>query len=71
MRHQRLGPVLGLSYDEPVRLNRGEGVWLIEDGDRRLLDAYNNVPHVGHARREHGEDADVSDGDTDTLSPWA
>ncbi len=49
MRHQRLGPVLGLSYDEPVRLNRGEGVWLIEDGDRRLLDAYNNVPHVGHA----------------------
>jgi 4-aminobutyrate aminotransferase-like enzyme len=30
-------------------LDRGEGVWLIEDGSRRLLDAYNNVPHVGHA----------------------
>lgn len=49
LRHRRLGPALGLSYDEPVRLDRGEGVWLIEDGDRRLLDAYNNVPHVGHA----------------------
>jgi 4-aminobutyrate aminotransferase-like enzyme/Ser/Thr protein kinase RdoA (MazF antagonist) len=49
LRHQRLGPALELSYDEPVRLDRGEGVWLIEDGGRRLLDAYNNVPHVGHA----------------------
>jgi len=49
LRHERLGPALDLSYDEPVRLDRGEGVWLIEDGDRRLLDAYNNVPHVGHA----------------------
>lgn len=49
LRQQRLGPAVGLSYDEPVRLDRGEGVWLIEDGDRRLLDAYNNVPHVGHA----------------------
>lgn len=49
LRHQRLGPALDLSYDEPVRLDRGEGVWLIEEGGRRLLDAYNNVPHVGHA----------------------
>jgi len=49
LRHQRLGPALGLSYDDPVRLDRGEGVWLIEHGGRRLLDAYNNVPHVGHA----------------------
>ena len=49
LRRQRLGPALDLSYDEPVRLDRGEGVWLIEDDGRRLLDAYNNVPHVGHA----------------------
>jgi 4-aminobutyrate aminotransferase-like enzyme len=49
LRHDRLGPALELSYDTPVRLDRGEGVWLIEDGGHRLLDAYNNVPHVGHA----------------------
>lgn len=49
LRHKRLGPALRLSYEQPVRLDRGEGVWLIEDGGRRLLDAYNNVPHVGHA----------------------
>jgi len=26
----------------------GEGVWLIDDTGRSLLDAYNNVPSVGH-----------------------
>jgi 4-aminobutyrate aminotransferase-like enzyme len=27
---------------------RGEGVWLYDLDDNRYLDAYNNVPHVGH-----------------------
>lgn len=49
LRRRRLGPALELSYDTPVRLDRGDGVWLFEHGGRRLLDAYNNVPHVGHA----------------------
>ncbi len=47
-RRQRLGPELELSYDEPVHVVRGEGVWLIDDTGRSLLDAYNNVPSVGH-----------------------
>jgi 4-aminobutyrate aminotransferase-like enzyme len=38
----------GLTYDQPVHLARSEGVWLIDAGGRRLLDAYNNVPVVGH-----------------------
>ena len=37
-----------LTYDEPVHVVRGEGVWLIDDEGRRLLDGYNNVPVVGH-----------------------
>ena len=37
-----------LTYDEPVHVARGEGVWLVEPDGRRLLDAYNNVPVVGH-----------------------
>ncbi|MGI9586259.1 MAG: aminotransferase class III-fold pyridoxal phosphate-dependent enzyme, partial [Acidimicrobiia bacterium] len=49
LRQQRLGPALGLSYDVPVRLDHGDGVWLTDTDGRRLLDAYNNVPHVGHA----------------------
>jgi 4-aminobutyrate aminotransferase-like enzyme len=47
-REQRLGPELELSYDNPVHVVRGEGVWLIDDTGRSLLDAYNNVPSVGH-----------------------
>jgi 4-aminobutyrate aminotransferase-like enzyme/Ser/Thr protein kinase RdoA (MazF antagonist) len=47
-RRQRLGPALSLSYEQPVRLESGDGVWLVDTDGRRLLDAYNNVPHVGH-----------------------
>jgi 4-aminobutyrate aminotransferase-like enzyme/Ser/Thr protein kinase RdoA (MazF antagonist) len=37
-----------LTYADPVHVVRGEGVWLIDDEGRRLLDGYNNVPVVGH-----------------------
>ncbi len=47
-RWQRLGPALELSYDDPIHVVRGEGVWLIDDTGRSFLDAYNNVPSVGH-----------------------
>jgi len=47
-RPRRLGPELELPYDHPVHVVRGEGVWLIDDTGRSLLDAYNNVPSVGH-----------------------
>jgi 4-aminobutyrate aminotransferase-like enzyme/Ser/Thr protein kinase RdoA (MazF antagonist) len=48
-RADALGAVLTeLSYSDPVHLVRGERAWLIDVGGRRLLDAYNNVPVVGH-----------------------
>jgi len=48
-RARALGPALtGLSYREPLHLVGGDGVWLIDAGGRRYLDAYNNVPVVGH-----------------------
>jgi 4-aminobutyrate aminotransferase-like enzyme/Ser/Thr protein kinase RdoA (MazF antagonist) len=44
-----LGPALTpLTYRRPVHVVRGEGVWLYEADGTRLLDAYNNVPVVGH-----------------------
>ena len=49
LRRARLGPALSLSYDDPVRLESGDGVWLTDVDGNRLLDAYNNVPQVGHA----------------------
>jgi 4-aminobutyrate aminotransferase-like enzyme/Ser/Thr protein kinase RdoA (MazF antagonist) len=44
-----LGPALEpLSYETPIHLERGDGTWLIGVDGRRYLDAYNNVPSVGH-----------------------
>lgn len=48
-RNRLLGPYAPLFYDEPLHLVRGQGVWLYDVDGRRYLDAYNNVPHVGHA----------------------
>src|SRR5277367_112003 len=47
-RYRVLGRNSPLFYDEPLELVRGEGVWLYDADGRRYLDAYNNVPHVGH-----------------------
>jgi 4-aminobutyrate aminotransferase-like enzyme/Ser/Thr protein kinase RdoA (MazF antagonist) len=49
LRRARLGPALSLSYDAPVRLESGDGVWLTDVDGNQLLDAYNNVPQVGHS----------------------
>ncbi|MDX6549239.1 MAG: hypothetical protein QOG33_2789 [Gaiellales bacterium] len=48
-RNRVLGPaVTRLSYSHPVHVARGEGPWLFDADGGRLLDAYNNVPVVGH-----------------------
>ena len=47
-RYRVLGKGAPLFYEEPLHLVRGEGVWLYDAQGRRYLDAYNNVPVVGH-----------------------
>jgi 4-aminobutyrate aminotransferase-like enzyme len=48
-RRQRiLGPAYRLFYQHPLHVVRAEGVWLYDKAGRRYLDAYNNVPSVGH-----------------------
>ena len=47
-RQQAMGPAYRLFYDQPVQIVKGEGAWLYDADDRRYLDMYNNVPHVGH-----------------------
>jgi 4-aminobutyrate aminotransferase-like enzyme len=43
-----LGPAYKLFYRNPVRIVRGEGVHLYDADGQAYLDAYNNVPSVGH-----------------------
>jgi 4-aminobutyrate aminotransferase-like enzyme len=47
-RKRLLGSGLRQYYDVPFHPVRGEGVWLHDADGRIYLDAYNNVPHVGH-----------------------
>jgi len=47
-RFRVLGRGAPLFYDEPLHVVRGEGVWLFDADGTRYLDAYNNVPIVGH-----------------------
>ncbi len=47
-RQNLLGPFYRLLYDEPFHPVRAEGVWLFDANGDRYLDAYNNVPCVGH-----------------------
>ncbi|WP_446739548.1 aspartate aminotransferase family protein [Pseudomonas sp. TH41] len=47
-RNQLLGKAAPLFYDTPLHIVRGEDVWLFDADGKRYLDAYNNVPVVGH-----------------------
>jgi 4-aminobutyrate aminotransferase-like enzyme/Ser/Thr protein kinase RdoA (MazF antagonist) len=44
-----------LSYRRPLHLVGGDGVWMFDTQGRRYLDAYNNVPVVGHAHPKVAE----------------
>ena len=48
-RRRRLGEKLHTFYKQPLHMVRGQGVWLYDASGRAYLDAYNNVPQVGHA----------------------
>jgi 4-aminobutyrate aminotransferase-like enzyme/Ser/Thr protein kinase RdoA (MazF antagonist) len=43
------GPTMeALFYDVPVQVASADGVWITDTAGRRYLDAYNNVPCIGH-----------------------
>lgn len=47
-RKQHLGKSLSLQYKTPLKMVRGDGVWLIDHLGKKYLDTVNNVAHVGH-----------------------
>jgi 4-aminobutyrate aminotransferase-like enzyme len=48
-RRKRLGGNLSIAYRDPVKIVRGMQQYVYDDEGRRYVDAYNNVPHVGHS----------------------
>jgi 4-aminobutyrate aminotransferase-like enzyme len=51
-RRRLIGPSLRIGYRQPLHLVRGTMQYLFDSAGRRYLDAYNNVPHVGHCHPE-------------------
>jgi betaine-aldehyde dehydrogenase len=47
-----IGAYSPMFYDEPLHVVAGHGVWLTGADGVDYLDAYNNVPHVGHCNPE-------------------
>ncbi len=48
-RRRLMGRNLSVSYRHPLKIVRGFGAWLYDESGRAYLDAYNNVPLVGHS----------------------
>ncbi|MEZ5076965.1 MAG: aspartate aminotransferase family protein [Solirubrobacterales bacterium] len=48
-RRALLGPAYRTFYERPIEIVRGEGVHLFDRDGTEYLDAYNNVPVVGHS----------------------
>jgi 4-aminobutyrate aminotransferase-like enzyme/aminoglycoside phosphotransferase (APT) family kinase protein len=48
VRRRHFGFNLSISYSEPLKIVRGEGQYLFDEGGHRYLDLVNNVCHVGH-----------------------
>jgi len=49
LRRTLLGPNLSISYAKPLKIVRGWRQYLYDETGRAYLDAYNNVPLVGHS----------------------
>ena len=47
-RRQFLGKHLSIFYDKPLHIERARGALLYDANGRAFVDAYNNVPSVGH-----------------------
>src|SRR5262249_31836846 len=43
-----IGKNLSIAYEDPLKVVRGWMQYLYDDDGRKYIDAYNNVPHVGH-----------------------
>ena len=48
-RYQHISPILSLSYNKPVYMVRSAFQYMYDAYGNTLLDAYNNIPHVGHS----------------------
>lgn len=51
-RHNVTSPILSLSYDNPIYFKGSAFQYMYDAYGNTFLDAYNNIPHIGHAHPE-------------------
>ncbi len=51
-RHKLSNPILSLSYDTPIYMKGAAFQYMYDAYGNTFLDAYNNIPHIGHAHPE-------------------
>jgi ethanolamine-phosphate phospho-lyase len=47
-RHRSISPIVSVSYSRPVFMKRAAFQYMYDGYGHTFLDAYNNIPHVGH-----------------------
>ena len=47
-RHKSIGKVLSVSYNSPIHMDGAVFQYMYDKSGNTFLDAYNNIPHVGH-----------------------
>ena len=47
-RHRFVGRALSVSYSKPIKMKRAAFQYMFDAEGNTFLDAYNNIPHVGH-----------------------
>ena len=58
VRRRLVGGNISVGYRRPVHVVRGSMQYLFDETGKRYIDAYNNVPHVGHCHPRVVEAAD-------------
>ncbi len=48
-RYRHISPILSLSYEKPIYMDRAAFQYMYDSYGNTFLDAYNNIPHVGHS----------------------
>ncbi|MBC8401836.1 MAG: aminotransferase class III-fold pyridoxal phosphate-dependent enzyme [Candidatus Marinimicrobia bacterium] len=48
-RHAVISPILSLSYSKPIPMKKAAFQYMYDAYGNTYLDAYNNIPHVGHS----------------------
>lgn len=48
-RYQSISPLLSVSYDDPILMEGAAFQYMYDQQGTSFLDAYNNIPHVGHS----------------------